>query len=192
MKQHSHHSEDHHSAAKKVAHLEHQRPETISFEEVQQLLDLQPSDRVADLGAGTGFYAFPMARVTREVLAIDVDQHMITYLNDKIAKLTIDNLQPLHGSLLKLPIRDHSVDKVLASLSLHEVTPLPHALAEVYRVLKPNGQFLCVEIKDDGQHAHNAPRIEQQELQQLLVDQGFTVTAKRSTSHKIYVLVAQR
>jgi malonyl-CoA O-methyltransferase len=96
---------------------------------------------VLDLGAGTG-------RVTRElrrryrgglVVALDIAFGMLR--EARRHQLLWRRFELLCGDALRLPLKDGSVDLVFSSLVLQWCEPLARALAEVRRVLKPDGFF---------------------------------------------------
>lgn len=53
----------------------------------------------------------------------------------------IPTLHPLEGG--SLPYQDATLDMVMSSMALHWVNDVPGVLAEVLRVLKPDGVFIC-------------------------------------------------
>lgn len=107
-------------------------------------------ERVLDVGCGTGTLAIAAARrvgTAGKVCGIDPSEEMIARARAKGARagVTIDFRL---ASAQKLPFDDASFDVVLSSLMLHH---LPAAMrkdgvAEMRRVLKPNGRLLIVEL----------------------------------------------
>jgi demethylmenaquinone methyltransferase/2-methoxy-6-polyprenyl-1,4-benzoquinol methylase len=57
-----------------------------------------------------------------------------------------DELAWLAGAGEKLPFADASVDTLTISFGIRNVTDMPAALAEIRRVLRPGGRFLCLEF----------------------------------------------
>jgi demethylmenaquinone methyltransferase/2-methoxy-6-polyprenyl-1,4-benzoquinol methylase len=54
----------------------------------------------------------------------------------------------VEGNAEKLPFADRSFDLYSISFGLRNVTHIDDALAEAYRVLKPGGQFFCLEFSN--------------------------------------------
>ena len=52
-------------------------------EEIIQLLNLKPTDVVADLGCGSGYFAIPLSRKVKKVYGIDIQTEMLEYLEKK-------------------------------------------------------------------------------------------------------------
>jgi SAM-dependent methyltransferase len=112
-------------------------------DELLAALDLQPGQRVLELGAGTGDLALRLARAvgpTGSVLATDVAQGMVELLRDTTAGLTNVEVACLDAVDIDLP--DGSVDAVVFRMGLMFVAEPQRALAECRRVLTPTGSLV--------------------------------------------------
>jgi demethylmenaquinone methyltransferase/2-methoxy-6-polyprenyl-1,4-benzoquinol methylase len=58
----------------------------------------------------------------------------------------LDGIDWVCGDAEKLPFRDRSTDAVTIAFCLRNVTHIDQALSEARRVLRPGGQFLCLEF----------------------------------------------
>ena len=56
----------------------------------------------------------------------------------------------LLGDAAFLPLEDASVDFIVSSASLHHIDNVPDALKEIYRVLRPGGRFLLLDLRRDA------------------------------------------
>ena len=104
------------------------------------LLDLKKITAVADVGAGTGYFAIPLAKALAgrgKVYALDIVPEMLALLRERGAG--IENLEAIETSEPKLPLSDASVDAVLMVNMLHEFADLKASLLEVRRILRPGG-----------------------------------------------------
>jgi demethylmenaquinone methyltransferase/2-methoxy-6-polyprenyl-1,4-benzoquinol methylase len=99
--------------------------------------------RVVDLAGGTGDVARLLQGPGREVVVCDPSLAMM-----QVGRLRPGNehLQWLAGEAEKLPLPDASIDLLSVSFGLRNTTELATALAEVMRVLKPGGRFVCLEF----------------------------------------------
>jgi SAM-dependent methyltransferase len=65
-------------------------------DEVVALLDIREGSRVADLGAGGGYFTFRLADAVGDagrVYAVDVDESMVAYLRERAAREGRDNVE---------------------------------------------------------------------------------------------------
>lgn len=159
MKYHRCQSQEH--LAKKIEALDSPvRRKVLSPEKLLEMLPINQDDTILDIGAGTGYLTIPAAkRANGVVYALDIDSNMLEVINTKASKEKITNIKPLKGKMDDIPLNDHSVDMVLASLVLHEGKDFVQPLLEIKRVLKEGGYFVCVEIEKDDHPTHNHPRI---------------------------------
>ena len=112
-------------------------------EERRQLLATAEGATI-EIGAGTGLNLdhYPEA-VSRLVLA-EPDPHMRERLRRRAAALGRD-VEIVDASAEHLPFQDATFDTAVVTLVLCSVPNQATALAEIARVLKPNGQFLFLE-----------------------------------------------
>lgn len=102
--------------------------------------------RLADIGAGTGYFAIPLAKAIGSrgiVIALDIQKEMLEYLNDKLEKMRIGNVIPVIMKEYEIPLIENSVDFAFIANVLHEVSDKPRFLGEVKRIMK-KGAKLCI------------------------------------------------
>lgn len=149
------------------------------------LAELQPGERVLDVGCGPGSLTIPAARkVGRDGKAagIDASPEMIDVArrNAKKQGLDIDlQVAPIEA----LPFGDGEFDVVLSSLMLHHLPDDVKAqgLGEVLRVLKPGGRLIAIDIAGGhgpltfvmGLFGHRLPRDYAEQLQAMMRTAGF-------------------
>ena len=106
------------------------------------LLDIEPDDRVLDVGCGTGFATEGLLDQTNHVHALDQSAHQLAQAYQKFGRR--GPVRFYRGDAERLPFRDDAFDVVWSSGSI-EYWPDPVAtLAEFRRVAKPGGQVLVV------------------------------------------------
>lgn len=62
--------------------------------------NLRPSDDVLEVGAGTGYYTFEIARIARSVVALERAQGMIRILRQRITDSTVGNISVVESEFL--------------------------------------------------------------------------------------------
>lgn len=148
-----------------------ERPEREREERTDLLLDaldLKPTDVVADIGAGTGFFTFLMApNVPKgKVLAVDIQPEMIEYLNEGRAKQKITNVQPVLGTESNPKLPANAIDLAILIDAYHEFSYPHEMMSRIASALKPGGRVVLVEYRAED------PNVPIKELHKLSVAQA--------------------
>ncbi len=125
--------------------------------EVIRRAQLAPGERLLDLGAGTGDLAREALRAQPEcqVVAADFTLGMMQAGQKRPgAALDWSSADALH-----LPFPDQSFDAIVSGFLLRNVSDLPLALAEQYRVLKPGGRMVALDTTRPPEHSILTPFI---------------------------------
>lgn len=102
-------------------------------------------DRVLDIATGTGDVAFEIrAAGAREVTGLDFSPEMIAAANAK-ARARDSDIEFLVGDAMALPFADNTFDACTVSFGLRNMPDYAAAIAEMTRVLRPGGKFICLE-----------------------------------------------
>ena len=106
-------------------------------------LSLDGNSRILDLCCGAGQTTQFLVKYSDRVTGLDASPLAL-----KRAKKRVPNAEYIEGLAEKLPFSNASYDLVQTSVALHEMKPeqLNQILQEVYRVLKPNGTFACIDL----------------------------------------------
>ena len=112
----------------------------------ETLLTLMPPMVIADLGAGEGTFSQLLARRSKKVIAVDNSEKMVEYGRELARKRGVKNLEYRKGDLEEVPIRDATVDLAFFSQALHHAQHPERAVAEAYRILKPGGRIVVLDL----------------------------------------------
>jgi len=117
-------------------------------------MDLQPADRVLDLGCGTGWASRRMARVVNrgEVVGLDVADEMLR--RAQRASTGLSNVRYVWGSAEKIPAPDNHFTKILSVESFYYYADQGKALDELRRVMAPGGKlFILINLYKDNHYS---------------------------------------
>ncbi|KRN03011.1 SAM-dependent methyltransferase [Levilactobacillus senmaizukei DSM 21775 = NBRC 103853] len=128
-------------------------------------MDLSSEAQVLDLGTGHGAFLLEVAQQLKtpgKVIGLDIwnqgDQsgNAIEVTQRNVEQLGVSDVSELvTGNMVKLPFENNVFDRVVASLSIHNVKPRSSrekAIDEAYRVLKPEGQLVILDIEHVGEY----------------------------------------
>ncbi|MGA8030353.1 MAG: metalloregulator ArsR/SmtB family transcription factor [Bryobacteraceae bacterium] len=112
----------------------------------EALLALMPAIVIADLGAGEGTFSQLVARRAQRVIAIDNSEKMVEFGAKLARKHGVKNLEYRYGDMESVPMGDAEVDMAFFSQSLHHAPNPERAIAEAWRILKPNGRIVILDL----------------------------------------------
>lgn len=112
-------------------------------------LPLEEDDVVADIGAGTGYFSFRMARRVPggEVLAVDIQPEMLQIIEERRRDTGLENVRAIRGGVTDPALPAAGVDLALIVDAYHEFSH-PREMAEgLLRGLRPGGLLVLVEYR---------------------------------------------
>lgn len=146
---HHHRFEDAESWAKQFddpARDQWQRPDAVL-----DFIGLAADARVADLGAGTGYFSVRLAgRVPQgRVLANDIEPDMVRYLGERATKEGLRNVVPVQGKADD-PALPEAVDVIFMCDVVHHIEDRPAYFRKAVAQLRPGGRVVIVDFKKDA------------------------------------------
>ncbi len=115
-------------------------------------LELQPTDVVADLGAGTGYFSLRISRLlpAGRVYAVDVQPEMIELLTFLQQEVGIENILPVLGSETDPHLPPETLDLALMVDAYHEFAYPYEMMQGVVQALKPGGRVVLLEYRGEN------------------------------------------
>jgi ubiquinone/menaquinone biosynthesis C-methylase UbiE len=101
------------------------------------LADLRPSERILDVGTGTGHFALDLAERGGMVVGVDLSRSMLTVARGKDPSARL-----VRGDAAALPLRDMAFDLVFSVTMLEFVARPQQAVSHLWRVVRPGGRLV--------------------------------------------------
>lgn len=149
-----------------------ERPEREEEERTDLLLKelkLKAGDAVADVGAGSGYFSWRMAKVVGEngkVFAVDIQQEFLDLLMSNMKKRGVGEVvKPVLGTVQDPKLPEGSCDLILLVDVYHEFD-FPYEMTQgMVRALKPGGRLVLVEYRGED------PAVPIKRLHKMTVEQ---------------------
>lgn len=113
---------------------------------IQMLLSLVPPLVIADLGSGRGIISQRLALSAKKIYCIDNSKTTLDEGREFMQQHGVKNVEFMLGDIEKVPLKSACVDVALLSQSLHHANHPAAALAEAFRILKPGGKIIILDL----------------------------------------------
>lgn len=160
-------------------------------------LGLTEGMRLADFGAGSGFYSKACSErvgYSGKVYAIEVQKDLVKKLESEIRDWGITNIDCIWGDIEKIggtKISDHSMDAVIISNVLFQAEDKFGLIDEAKRVLKKGGSVLLIDWNESfgGMGPTSESVITKSMAKELFEKRGFNFIENISTSAHHYGII---
>ncbi|MCJ2131719.1 class I SAM-dependent methyltransferase [Methylobacterium sp. E-045] len=130
---------------------------------------------VLDIASGEGYGTASLASVAKRVVGVDISMEAVAHANRRYGS---ENLSFKHGSIATIPADDKSFDLVVCFETLEHIGDQAKALAELRRVLRPDGLLIIstpnIAAEDGALHEANPfheKELTEEELRALIMPQ---------------------
>jgi len=132
------------------------RVAAMKIDEVVAALKLQPGQTVADIGAGSGLLAAPLAKAVGprgRVYAVEIDAGFFPEIRKRAAAAQVTNVETVLGKFTDPALPVKSVDVALFHDVLHHVENRAAYLKTLTGYLAPSGRIVVIDY-EGGQGPH--------------------------------------
>jgi SAM-dependent methyltransferase len=165
---------------------------------IEKLGDI--SDKViADIGAGTGYFSFRLAPRAKKVIAIEIDEALIKYIDSSKINLPSEKQDLLETRLAKSDnpmLKDNEADIILIINTIAYIDDLPSYLKILKKGLNTNGKIIIVDYKMKKLPINSPPKSERiylDKLEELLEASGYDIIETDDTSLDFqYIITATK
>jgi demethylmenaquinone methyltransferase/2-methoxy-6-polyprenyl-1,4-benzoquinol methylase len=106
----------------------------------------RPGEQILDMAGGTGDVAFRLARRGAHITVADINPDMLEVGKQRAEARGLEGLEWRVENAESLSFADRSFDAYTIVFGIRNVTDIPAALREAYRVLRRGGRFYCMEF----------------------------------------------
>ena len=121
-------------------------------EQVIDALELEAGDRVAEIGAGDGYWLGWLARAvgpTGRVYAVEVEQEMVEELRERVAEEDLDNVVVILGEFTDPKLPDGEIDLAMTCLTYHHIEGQILYFSALQADLAPGGRVAHLDDRHD-------------------------------------------
>lgn len=159
---------------------------------VIEALALKPGQKVADVGAGTGYFSVRLARAAAapKVFAVDLEPKMVEHLTKRAAAEGLKNITAVQASTTS-PNLPEPVDVVLIIDTYHHIGNRPAYFAALKSTLTPGGRIAIVDFRKGapGGGPPDAFRFTPEQITGELTTAGYVLDASHEFLPRQHYLV---
>lgn len=129
---------------------QYEDPERDQWQKPQEVLKLMgslESKVVADIGAGSGYFSFPLAEKAQKVIAIDIDERFLDFIENRAEKQKVHNIETRRTKDYDPLLSTSEADLVLMVDVYHHIEDRTYYLKKIKKGLKVNGSLWIIDFK---------------------------------------------
>ena len=147
-----------------------ERPGRVKEERTDLLiknLGLEKHHNAADIGAGTGFFSFPMSEMVTEgkVFAVDIQNEMLDIVRKRMKTRGTTNVVPTLGTIQDTKLPAGEVDLVLMVDAYHEFSHPREMMLSIVKGLRKGGRVVLIEYREEDPKVMIKPRHKMSQVQ---------------------------
>ncbi len=158
-------------------------------------IGLGMNDVICDIGAGTGIFTIPAAKITgNKVYAIEIDDGMLQHIDEKVKSEKLTNVELVKVQNNKIGIKDEEADLAIMVTVFHEIENKKDYLQEIRRILRQEGRLAIIEF-----HKRETPmgppvshRIGKSESEEIMKEAGFSIVDEFDLGDNFYCIIFKK
>src|SRR5436190_19316045 len=123
---------------------------------IRRAVPLAGTDRLIDVGAGTGLLGLALVDDVARVTLADPSAGMIEVATEKLRTGDLPSVHAVRHDLIADPPPAEPFDLAVSLLVLHHIEDTAAALAAIYALLVPNGRIALADLDTEGGTFHSA------------------------------------
>ena len=162
--------------------------------EVMQALGLKPDAIVADIGAGTGYFAVRLAHMLPQgrVYAVDTEAAMVKHLAERTKSSGLHNVVAVQGAPND-PRIPEKADLILLVDVYHHIDSRELYFSKLAAMLKPGGRVAIIDFRMDSPHGPpEAARVEPERVKAEMRGAGYEAAREHGFLPYQYFIVFRR
>jgi len=171
-----------------------ERLEELNPTETLRNIGLTENHIVCDIGAGSGIFTIPAARIGKKVYALEISDEMLMIIREKVNRESISNIEFIKVDDAGFDVEDKTADIALLVTVLHGIPEKTAFLHEVKRILKDTGRLAVLEF-----HKRETPmgpaverRLGKEDVIDVLKDVGLVESFYFDLGENFYCLVFEK
>lgn len=174
------------------------RPTWLPPAEILTATGVRAGEVVADIGAGTGYFAAPIAQIVGAagaVYAVDAQPEMLEWIQKKIEASGLKNIQLVHADAVATTLPDAACDLYFIANVWHELDDRQVVLREARRILKAAGRIAILDWRPDVERVNGPPlehRLSTATAADDLRQAGFHGLTMRNVGQFSWLVMAER
>jgi len=164
-------------------------------DQLLKALQLTGKEKVADLGAGTGYFSWRLAKLLPEgkVYAADSEKDMVNYLSVLARKRKLSNMQAVSVDR-QAPSFPEQLDLILVVNTYHHIDYRPEYFSKLKSFLNKDGKIVIVDFKKEPQITDGPPlnmRIDSKQTESEMQQAGYKLNSSLDFLPRQYAMVFQ-
>ncbi len=151
---------------------------------------------IGDIGSGTGYFTFRLAKKAKKVVAIDVDQRFIDFIKDKKKKNNIKNIAARLVDYDNPKLKNNELDAIITVNTYHHIDNRVAYFKKCIKGLANDGILMVVDFKKDEKINFGPPfdhKIPGEKVKEELEKAGFkNISVDRTVLDYQYIIIARK